>query len=134
MGTAWFRLGDGGEARTFTERALEESRRTNDLEGVRVYEENLRALAAVEGALGGGADDERERRWPERIAESQDLSDAGAYEASNAILYELLAEIDGGRATDPVQELQPLCFVAMPFGVKPDGARGSVDCCARRQT
>jgi MAP3K TRAFs-binding domain len=26
-----------------------------------------------------------------------------------------------------VQEPQPLCFVAMPFGVKPDGAGGSVD-------
>jgi tetratricopeptide (TPR) repeat protein len=26
-----------------------------------------------------------------------------------------------------VQEPQPLCFVAMPFGVKPDGAGGSID-------
>ena len=32
------------------------------------------------------------------------------------------------RECHPVQEAQqPLCFVAMPFGVKPDGAGGSVN-------
>lgn len=90
LSAALLDLGDLGGARAYARAALEGCIAAFDLDGIRTYQENLDLLDAL--AAGPGLEALREG-----LAEAQDLSDAGRYEASNALLQELASHSDADR-------------------------------------
>jgi hypothetical protein len=89
LATIYFHRGDLEAARRSMTLALDECRAAGDVDGVRIYTENLATLDAVE--FGGPAADRRTR-----IAHAQDLSDAARYRASNELLGTVLDELEEG--------------------------------------
>jgi hypothetical protein len=94
LGRIRFDQGDLSAARTWFTSALTDCRAAGDLDGVRVYTENLATLAAVEDHGAAAA-----RR--DRVVRAQDLSDGLRYHASNEVLYGLLDEMDPGDPLRP---------------------------------
>ncbi|HET6533352.1 MAG TPA: hypothetical protein VFH03_22425 [Actinoplanes sp.] len=94
LGLIRFDQGELAAARTWLTSALTDCRAAGDLDGVRIYTENLATLAAVEDHGAAAA-----RR--DRIARAQDLSDGLRYHASNEVLHALLDEMDPGDPLRP---------------------------------
>jgi len=90
LSAALLDLGDTGGARAYARAALEGCVAAFDLDGIRIYTENLDLL----DALAAGPELEALR---EGLAEAQDLSDAGRYGASNELLEELAGHDDIDR-------------------------------------
>ncbi|HKI00785.1 MAG TPA: hypothetical protein VKK31_02280 [Thermoanaerobaculia bacterium] len=93
LGSNFFRLGNPRQALEYTQLALEDCQRSGDAEGVRVYAENLRVLAAAASAESGEEASARLRRIRGGIARAQDLSDDARFDLSNSVLDEVLTEI-----------------------------------------
>jgi hypothetical protein len=96
LGTNRFHARELGEAMTWTELALNESRRIGDSDGVRAYRENLQVLRAVQLPSNDAAAGERLLRCRRLIVKAQDRSDIAHYERSNALLQKALDTIGGG--------------------------------------
>jgi hypothetical protein len=84
-GTNWLRMGNLDRARASTLSAQERCRMLGDEAGVRVYEENLRAIDAATQVAGAGL--------RERTIEAQRLSDAARYLDSNRLLHVLVEDL-----------------------------------------
>ncbi len=94
LGTNYFRMEDFAKARQYTELALVDCERTSDREGVAVYTENLAVLLAKDSSAPAA-------HCRKTIAKAQDFSDELRYEHSNALLREVIEDIEA----DP--ELRP---------------------------
>jgi hypothetical protein len=94
LGANAARQGDYPAARAHTARALAAARTSEDADAVRAYSENLDVLTAMEEAGREGGPSGEIFHCRARIAAAQKLSDAIRYEASNAILRTIEAEID----------------------------------------
>ncbi len=82
LANALFKLGELGGARMFASAALEACTAAGDVDGVRIHAENVDLLKALTGP-------ESLTELREQLAEAQDLTDAGRYSASYALLRQL---------------------------------------------